>query len=1241
MELGLAVVKGEVLSAYAPVLHSAAGALLAQRAHASRRLLQTSKTLAEEFGLIAIYITDGLALATGALAGALREVVAAALDAGVLEHWARLVLALASCEGGEALAASCGEHSCAFLPQLLAAHGTGLFAGPCLAYLLSSHLTLLASSLDAGPTYGLVLPRGNSGSRSGARSGSGSGAGSSEEQQQAPVVGLTWHPEDPSQRRPRGLPEPRAPKLLFARAAVDVWCSALAALGEALEAGAEEARVLPAAQPAPLWSPRRFVGQALRRRRERLDALIAALEGQAARQEQGADQAQAAQQEAAQPAHPAPASPPVPPPPAPAATVAAAAPPHTDVNLDSASSLISRLRRQRAACERLSARQAACPLLDPAPAFELGMRLSSAPVGPKGLDGADLHRRRHWQDTPAQPQPRPADAEQRSSPGASAQLRPADFAFGAVKGMRLARAALKPLLAAYDGPGGGRGAAGDPWPCPDWVVRRLRTWWIKILMFAQPKLLRAEPSALELLRLRHIPGTRLPPGPCADVRAARSADYLTALESLLRAPGALANPAMLDLFPPPNGRVGVWAELLVFCKAPDATSFVATVAKLTRKCCADVVAGPLDEAGGLLLSCAQVAAHAFYLGLGGGLSRALVCRAAPSAGGAPGDGDGGASGSGGGCLGPGVGEAGSPVPEEAIPVASFIAARLLPEAGAALRGLLAVGPAGPAEAAAACAPSGAGASAALDRSWRVSAVAHLSSLLVSWLPSLLAAAQAEGPPPSLATPGAADSGAAAGAGGWWGVFLRDVGYGWVLWAALRSLQRQDGAPEAGAGAGSDGTALKAALWALVARAPELLALAVEQGEAYALNRGAAAATGAAAAAGSGGGRGPGSAAGAAAGSALAVGPGPTRPLLRAVLGPGGRLPEPALLAAVEAACSVPEGRERGCCGRAAGPFRPTAESEPDPGSGSGSGPCGSGPCGSGSCGSGSGPAVLHETASGACMDLRGYKHGTSLLLPHAQALALLPLCANPCCVRLKGATESAAAPDPALGGCCSGACRRELTSRAAASASSAGAATAAAAPGSGSSAQAAAAAGSGSSAWAAAAAAGAAASGSSPGAARPVAAAPASCGAVGGSAAAPAAAVTAVRAAGASAPGTLAAAAVAAGGPGVAAVAGPERAASAEHERPRPELPGADSTASASGAAQPVAAEEVTALLRSQPDGKMLFLEYMRQLDRRHVSINNPELRARLRAAFRNLTMSLCCSCKNEQGELMITLRDA
>ncbi|KAG2495714.1 hypothetical protein HYH03_006314 [Edaphochlamys debaryana] len=953
LKLSFALVKSGMLSAYAALMHPLS-ALLA-RPHASRRVIEAGRELLAEFDHVMMHVSDLVYLATGPQASALNEAVAEALDAGVLEHWARLVLALASCEGGEASAANFSEATSHSLRRLHAAHGPGVYAGPSLSYLLSSHLTLLAASLDAGPTYGLVFP--SAASRSASASASGSGDG--EERLLSPVVPLTWHREDPS-RRPQAGPALRAPKLDVSQAAVLVWGSALAELGVVLGADPAEARRM------PLWPPASFARQALRHRLRRLDGLIGALkgaseapQGQAAGQGAAAPQAQVAagegaaapqaqqgqgeqQAAAAGGAQPAPAAPAAPLPPA-----AAAAPQHSPAE---AGPFLEALNRRRVGCEKLLERLPTCPLLHPAPAFELGMRLAHVACGTMGLEGmADMHRPHHWRDVPGEAGPGPSGA----APRPSARLRSADvLALGPAAGMQLARAALGPLLAVYGGPGSGR-EPGAERPCPDWVWRRLWAWWVAVVVWAQPQMVAPQPSTLELLKLMHTPSERLPAQPSLDVAAALSANYLLALERMVRAPGAVGNPAVLDLFPQSHGRFGVWAELLAFAQVRDSASLVASVAKLLRKSAGDALAGPaeqLNQAGGLLLGCAQLAAQAFGLGLSGGLTRALVVdSAAPGAGAGPGGvgGDGAAGGSADGAVAVGGGEeGGAPVPEGLIATASFIAARLLPVAGAALAGLLlaeAVAAAeGPARGGPSAAAAGAGELTVLEKTRR-GAVALLSSLLVSWLPTLLAAAQAEGPMP--------ESDQMDEAGGWWGVLVRDVCYDLVLGAALQSLQREDWTAEVG----GDGAALKAALWALLVREPALVSAAVLKGEA-------------------------------------ASGPGAiARAGLRKMFGPAGRSPAPELLNAVEQACVWAGLHELE--GAAAGPSVPAAAS------------------------------LLYELAP---EDARRYKARTSLLLPHAQALALLPLCANRRCVRLEGTRESAAALDPAKGGCCSHACWREL-----------------------------------------------------------------------------------------------------------------------------------------------------------------------------------------------------------------------
>ncbi|KXZ45809.1 hypothetical protein GPECTOR_50g603 [Gonium pectorale] len=83
------------------------------------------------------------------------------LASGVLDHWSRLLLLLASCEGWHDEAAKqlhamahilSGLDHCAVDEEW---HRELLLSSPCLAYLLASHVVGLCAALDGGPTYGL------------------------------------------------------------------------------------------------------------------------------------------------------------------------------------------------------------------------------------------------------------------------------------------------------------------------------------------------------------------------------------------------------------------------------------------------------------------------------------------------------------------------------------------------------------------------------------------------------------------------------------------------------------------------------------------------------------------------------------------------------------------------------------------------------------------------------------------------------------------------------------------------------------------------------------------------------------------------------------------------------------------------------------------------------------------------------------------------------------------------------
>ncbi|KXZ48153.1 hypothetical protein GPECTOR_30g249 [Gonium pectorale] len=86
------------------------------------------------------------------------------LSSGILDHWSRLLLLLAACEGWQDEAAKqlhamtdilSGLDRCALGSEW---HRELLLSSPCLTYLLASHVVGLCAALDGGPTYGMPGP---------------------------------------------------------------------------------------------------------------------------------------------------------------------------------------------------------------------------------------------------------------------------------------------------------------------------------------------------------------------------------------------------------------------------------------------------------------------------------------------------------------------------------------------------------------------------------------------------------------------------------------------------------------------------------------------------------------------------------------------------------------------------------------------------------------------------------------------------------------------------------------------------------------------------------------------------------------------------------------------------------------------------------------------------------------------------------------------------------------------------
>ncbi|KAG2497256.1 hypothetical protein HYH03_004840 [Edaphochlamys debaryana] len=897
-----ALLRGHVLRCYAAALDSCTNELLAQRPNPPWGSISDARSL-----LLGAYHTLRAFIWAAKLQSASSEVEASLLDlgsqiwrelaaSGLLEHWARLAIAIVDCQGRQQVAQE--ESFKANLLDLATRPGCGL-PGPITSYLLTSHLVTLATALDGGPTYGLPLEADAAAAGSGPGPSTSAGGG----QGAAPEPSATV-----LQSTPGGVLQPheiKPARVSLALAAVRLWrrtlrnLASLVAedLGERGEPRVEgmPKDLLPAPPPPPeAWPPGRFAWRAVSRVLERARAAGAAAAGAGGDPDGG-----------------------------PGSGAQAALRSH-------AASVTQR-------CEELlpALTERGQVMLSPTVAFEVGMRLAGA--GSLQVDRIIVEA---TGEGVTQKEPSllsqigfRAGAQQLRQPWAKLSFDDAQALMAS--GLELARSGLEVLLGVY--------GAQDANGVPAWVKQRLSLYWSSACLWARIFGQRQGESAGPALALHPRVCTGGPPscvGP--DAQAAVAAGYVDAIDGLLQR--RKASLACVDqLFPRAHDGMSVWAEVILLANPHATANLAATIARQLHRL-ARTSSSEEDEAS--LVTFARAASSAFTLG--STLPAALV------------------------------GYTGGLEINHMLFAMLGVAAAVLPAAGSALRSVEAVALLGSGR----C--SSRVAEAAVD----------LASLLLCWVPTLLAAShppvRSAGMPgeavleaaaeavraseaPSAAGSDSAASPAAEGEGegenegmpepdsAWCDLLRSGVGLSRLLGTAMRALC----AVELASTTAPLRQPLRSALWALVARAPQLLAAEVAAAEV----RLAAAGTG-----GEGGGTG---------GPPAAL----TLDLLRRTLREGGAMPEPELLAAVEAVCS----------GEAAG-----AEA------GAGAGPSGSAVAAS--RGGGSGGVVLPE-------EVRLYAVAIPLLQAYKHAGALLPGCSYPPCTNLAAPGGAPLQLKPCGGGC--------------------------------------------------------------------------------------------------------------------------------------------------------------------------------------------------------------------------------
>ncbi|KAG2494628.1 hypothetical protein HYH03_007147 [Edaphochlamys debaryana] len=818
----------------------------------------------------------------------------------LFEHWARLVLALACCEGTEEETASGAERLGLAISSLTPGLGFKAWSPPVdpgLTFLLASHLVTLAAVLDGGPTFG--LPPGPAGGAvpSGAQPG--------------PALPLADTTGGVLRTGPGRGPGSAPARITAALPELDMWAKALGRVEDAvkrpLSPGGD---TLPEPfRPPPLGPPPLCrVAQCAR------GACATAVEHAAARMT--------------------------------AALV------YEGEDPTSRQGAVPGCGRDLAACTRMQAAlDRGDVLYDWAAAFEVGMRLAggaavqlcgqgagagAAAFGPHTEAALrQLHAPAAWRGGPG----RGAEAGQPPAPTrpparrqAAPLLEAGDAKTLVMEGLGLARTAVAVPEEVYNPRWGWQG------PPPPWLRRRLAAWWRAALAWAQEGLTEGWREALRPLPLTSCdPGDGLPAQPSPDLAAALCAGYLPAIERLLRNPRfALVSSTVSLRFPVTPDELSVWSE--PSAAGGRCAEYAQGVAALVRT---------------------QVFANAFTPGVG--LPAALV--AYPGA---------------------------APLPEGWPVVMSSVAARLLMPVAAVVRD------------AAACLLTYLPGDAEAQRLGFE--LVQLTTLCLAWVPSLVAAAfpplQARLAPGRLAAVEGAAEGAAGAAGGsgaatetapavaegsglsaprepepaascavyhaHWGILLSErLCLYTLLGIALEVAKLID----------EDflqlGAALVPALWALVARAPAELAALVTEAEAEAAVEGTP--------------------------------PGLlTRVALRGLLGPGGRVPEPALLAAVERVCEEAARAEQADAGAgasgsaAAGPSGSAAAVRPS-GLAAAARPSGSAAAGP------SGAAAAASPLGAAAADAAGAAAATGdMALPEkvlryaAAPLAAAPVCRGGC-----------------------------------------------------------------------------------------------------------------------------------------------------------------------------------------------------------------------------------------------------
>ncbi|KAG2497274.1 hypothetical protein HYH03_004858 [Edaphochlamys debaryana] len=554
-QLCLALLKGDVCPAYAALLHASSSALQSQKPHPPRRSLQAAKDLLVEVDHVLSWVDrvntahkSGPSAATGPNATVSAKfdsvISSTAPHTLVWEHWARLILVLAGIEGAEDTAAVEADRLGIVLTDVQTSGGSKhCFWDPPVEPCLPFLLISHLVNLSAVLDGGLTL-----GLPAGAASASGAGpSGSGGDPSSALFMPLADKEGRRLQLGPRRPPGASPASVDLALAALDVWSTALQSVSEVLRYSVCRAptAVLPERLRPPPPPPPPLL------------TLASFAPGMCVRARESATALEAA-------------------------AGAWSEEPEGGESMGGlvAKGLLVLQQGMVCRCEKLQAAlERGDVLFNWAAAFEVGMRLAGAAAVQLCRMGVfaeseayvrSLHAPGAWRPVQGPPSPPGASSSPPRTHGA-ALLDEADAEHLGAVGLRLARDALGVPSTAYDPRGGYQGRP------PAWLRRRLVAWWRAMLAWAQHGPRNFLDDDWELLKVSAgCVEDRLPAQPSFDIAAALAAGYLPAIERMRRVPPVKPTD---KLFRSKPGAPSAWPEVLAFAEPAQALAFVATVGK--------------------------------------------------------------------------------------------------------------------------------------------------------------------------------------------------------------------------------------------------------------------------------------------------------------------------------------------------------------------------------------------------------------------------------------------------------------------------------------------------------------------------------------------------------------------------------------------------------------------------------------------------------------------------------------